>query len=341
MKKIILTSIIILSFQITFGQNGLKNGNLFLLQKNREKYSINSFQNDNINEIKTFSVSKKSIIATNQKEIVAVLDTVKNEIQLFDIYTSRETKLSIPFDIKPKSILINQHNLFVGGEMGKELLVQYHLKIKKWFKLKIPKEVMSYGKAVDDLVLNDSLLIAVDNIIIPKYILYYKLNSTEKLEYSHYKELKSNSSYESIHKARITKDYLGLLSTTYNWGTNSEHITLYSDFNLLKSFAISIDYQNKLNFNDILIVGNRLFIANSSKGIGVLEIKEKYFKESKYEHDIFNENIDEKLIQYKRYRNREIIRLTKIPDEQKIVLTTKSRVGKIKNEMIKIELPSR
>lgn len=337
MKKIILTSIIILSFQITFGQNGLKNGNLFLLQKKRKTYSINLFQNDKINEIKTFSISKKSIIATDQKERVAVLDTVKNEIQLFDIHASRETKLSIPFDIKPKSILINQHNLFVGGEMGKELLVQYHLKSKKWFKLKIPKEVMSYGKAVDDLVLNDSLLIAVDNIIIPKYILYYKLNSTDKLEYSHFKELKSNSSYESIHKARITENYLGLLSTTMNWGTQREHITLYSDLKLLKSFAISTEYKGKWSFNDILIFDNKLFVANSFKGFGVLGIKENYFKESKHEHDIFNENIDENLINYKKYRNREIIKLTKIPREQKIVLTIKNKEGRIKNEIIKIE----
>jgi hypothetical protein len=337
MKRIILLSIIILSFQLAFGQNGLKNGNLFLLQENKNTYSINSFNNNQINVLNTFAVSKKSIITTDQKERVFVLDTVKNHIELFDIYTSKKTNLSIPFDIKPKTILINQQNLFVGGEMGQELLVQYHLKNEKWYQLKIPKEVMQYGKAVDDLVVNDSLLIAVDNIILPKYILYYKLNFSDRLEYSHYKQLKSNSSYESIHNARITKNYLGLLSTTVNWGSYSEHITLYSDLNLLKSFAISTDYWNKLNFNDILIVGNRLFIAHSSKGIGVLKIKEKYFKERKYEHDIFNENINEKLIRYKKYRKGEILRLTKIPSEQKIVLTIRNSRGIIKNDIISIE----
>lgn len=337
MKKITLTSIIILSFQVVFGQNGLKNGNLFLLQKNKKTYSINLFKNKQINKLKTFSVSKKSIITTDQKERVAVLDTTNNKIQLFDIHTSKKTNLLIPYNIKPKTILINQHNLFVGGEMGKELLVQYHLKSKKWFKLKIPKEVMFYGKAIDDLVVNDSLLIAVDNIILPKYILYYKLNLTNRLEYSHFKKLKSNNSYESIHKARITENYLGLLSTTMNWGTQREHITVYSDLNLLKSFAISTEYKGKWNFNDILIVDKKLFVANSSKGLGVIEIKKKYFKESKYEHDIFNEDIDEKLIQYKKYHNKEIIRLTKIPNEQKIVLTIKYKGSKIKNEIIKIK----
>jgi hypothetical protein len=322
-----------------------------LLQKNGKTYSINLFQNDKINEIKTFSVSKKSIIATDQKERVAILDTVKNEIQLFDIHTSRETKLSIPFDIKPKSILINQNNLFFGGELGKELLVQYHLKSKKWFKLKIPKEVISYGKAHNVLILNDSLLIAVDNIIIPKYILFYKLNSTDKLEYSHFKKPKSNMPYERIRKARITENYLGLLSTTVNWDTQRENITLYSDLKLLKSFAISTEYkgkrrkrsfnEGKRSFNDILIFDNKLFVANSFKGFGVLVIKENYFKESKHKHDISNENIDENLIHYRKYRNREIIKLTKIPREQKIVLTIKNKEGRIKNEIIKTEEPIR
>jgi hypothetical protein len=337
MQKIIFTSIIFLSFQVIFGQNGLNNGNLFLLQENRKTYSINSLKNDQINKLKTFAVSEKSIITTDQKERVVVLDTMQNKIQIFDIHTTKETILSIPFDIKPKTILINQHNLFIGGEMGKELLIQYHLKSKKWFKLKIPKEVMSYGKAVDDLVVNDSLLIAVDNIIIPKYILYYKLNLTDKLEYSHLEKLKSNSSYESIHQARITENFLGLLSTTMNWGTQSEHITLYSDLKLLTSFAISTEYKGKWSYNDILIVDNKLFIANSFKGFGVLEIKEDYFQESKHEHDIFNENVDEKMIQYKRYLNKEIIGLTKIPNESKIVLTLKNKGGKIENEIIKIE----
>ncbi len=337
MTKIIFTLIIIFSFQAVFGQNGLKNGDLFLLQKNKKTYSINSFQNNQINELKIFSVSKKSILATDQKERVVILDTMKNEIRLFDIYTSKETNLSIPFDIKPKTILINQHNLFLGGEMGQELLVQYHFKNKKWYQLKIPKEVMSYGKAVDDLVVNDSLLIAVDNIIIPKYILYYKLNLTDRLEYSHSKMLKSNSSYESIHKARITENYLGLLSTSMNWGTRSEHITLYSDLNLLKSFAISTDYKGKWSFNDILIDGNKLFVANSFKGLGVIKIKKEYFKESMHEHDIFNKNIDEELIEYKKYLNGEVIRLTKIPNEPKIALTIRNKDDEIKIKIINIE----
>jgi hypothetical protein len=165
----------------------------------------------------------------------------------------------------------------------------------------------------------------------PKYILYYHLNSNDKLNFSHFKELKSNSSYESIHKARITNSYLGLLSSTLNHGTVREHITIYSDLNLLTSFAISVEYKRNMTFKDFMLIGDTLFIANSSKGLGVFKIQKSNFKESKY--GIFNAEIKESQVSYKKIKNGEIINFTRIPNEQKIILTIKNSNGKIRNEI--------
>lgn len=337
MKNLIITTFAFFLSLTVFGLNGLKNGKLFVLQKDKKTISINSFENDKINEIKYFSISEKSIYTTDQKEKIAILDTAKNEVSIFEIKSLAQIKLSIPFEIKPRTILLNDENLFIGGEMGKEILIQYHLKSEKWFQLEIPKEVVFFGKAVDDLVVNDTLLIAVDNLIMPKYILYYHLNSNNKLDFSHFKELKSNSSYESIHKARITNNYLGLLSTTMNHGTVREHITIYSDLNLVKSFAISVDYKRNMTFNDFILIDDKLFVANSSKGLGVFKIQKSYFKEREYEYDIFNAQIKESRVKYKKNKNGEIIKLTRIPNEQKIILTTKNKKGEIRNEIREIK----
>jgi hypothetical protein len=333
---LILLSLFLFIFK-SCGQNGLNNGNLFLLQKDNNTISINSYKNEIINEINNFKISEKSIYTTDQKERVVVLDTAKMSLKIYDINSTKQSDISIPFDIKPKTILLNNENIFVGGEQGKEILIQFNLKSEKWYQLEIPKEIQTYGKAVDDLVINNSLLIAVDNIILPKYILYYNLNSKDKLEFSHLKELKSNSSYESIHKARISNNNLGLLSTTVNHGTIREHITLYEDLNLLKSFAITIGYKKNGTFRDFIIVDDKLFIASSSKGLGVLKIKKSFFKESENRFDIFNAKVDENLINYKKIRNGEIIKLTKIPNEQKIILSIKNIKGEIRNEIREIK----
>jgi hypothetical protein len=337
MKNLIITTFAFFLVLKVFGQNGLKNGNLFVLKKNEKTISINSFENDKINEIKSFSISEKSIYTTDQKERLAILDTAKNDVSIFEIKSSALIKLTIPFEIKPKTILLNNDNLFIGGEMGKEILIQYHLGNKKWYQLEIPKEVIFYGKAVDDIVINDTLLIAVDNMVTPKYILYYLLNSNDKLNFSHFKQLKPNNSYETIHQARIAPNYLGLYSTTLNWGTVREHITIYSDLDLLESFVITIVYTKKRRFNDFLIMGDKLYMANSSKGLGVFNIQNSYFRKSENEYDIFNSEIKENKVKYKKNKYGEIIQLTRIPNKQIIILTIKNNNGQIRNEIRKIK----
>ena len=334
--KFLTVVILILSIMTACGQNGLKEGGYFLLLKNTDKISLNTYESNTIKEKNTYPISEKSIFTTDRKERVAILDTAKNFITLYEIQTSKEIKLSIPQGIKPKTILLNKENLFVGGEMGEEILVQYHIPSEKWYQLEIPEEVSLFGKAVDDLVINDSLLIAIDNIILPKYVLFYHLNSTGKLEFSHSRPLKSNSTYEHIYQGRITPKYLGLNSTTVNHGNIYEHITIYADLDLTKSFAISAKVSQKGNFTDFLLFENKLFIANREKGLGIFEIEDSYFEDNKGKFNCSNRRISEDKVIYKQYINEEIIRLTKIPNEPKMILTIKNVRDEIRHEIMEI-----
>jgi len=195
-----------------------------------------------------------------------------------------------------------------------------------------------WGKAVDDIVINDSLLIAIDNIVVPKYILFYHLNSTERLALSHFKELKSNGAYESISKGRITPKYLGLFSKTYSGYVGPyEHITIYEDLDLTSSFVISTEARggNFQIFNDFLLIGDKLLIAHREKGLGVFEIKNSYFKVSQNRFD-FNVGVEEDKVDYKEYGNENVIRLTQIPNTTKIVLTIESNGKDIRHEIVEM-----
>lgn len=334
MKKLI--ALLTFFYSLTaLGQDGVK-GDYFLLLKSKNTISLNTFANSAIVEYKTFDITEKSIFTTDKKSRVAILDTAKNSIVLYDFLLSKETKLTIPYDLKPKTLLLFDNNLFVGGEMGKEILIHYQIKKNQWEKLDVPEEVQMWGKAVDDLVINDSLLIAIDNIILPKFILYYDLKSMAKIELSHFRSLKYNSSYESIHQGRITPKYLGLISETMNWGSTYEHITIYSDLDLIKSFAISVKFEGTKAYNDFLIIDDKLFIANKDKGFGIFEIKKSYFKASRDNYDNSNTRVDENLVDYKLSKKGEIIRLTIIPNEPKIILTIRNSLGVITNEIVEI-----
>ncbi len=340
MKSLIFTVLFFLSYLSVIGQNGIKNGKLFILKQDQKTISINSFENNRIKQIKTFKISEKSIYTTDQKERVAILDTKKNNISLINTKTESKSELKIPFDLKPKTILLNGENLFIGGEMGKEMLVQYNVQSQKWYKLEIPIEVLFPGKAIDDLVINDSLLIAIDNIVMPKYILFYKLSSNEKLELSHFKELKSNGAYESIYQGRITDNYIGLISGTYSGYVGAtEHITVYDNLNLKNSFALSSNEQKKgyHTFTDFVIIGDKIAIASKEKGFGLFQIKNSYFKESdEYRNSDFNSTVNTSKIKYEEINNETIIKITIVPNTNKIVLTIENKKGKIRHEIREI-----
>jgi hypothetical protein len=336
MKKLIVIFTLFCSLT-SFSQNGLT-GKYFMLLKSDKVASLNTLEDHRLKEYRTFEITSKSIYTTDKNNKVAILDTAQNKILLHDLTSQKDTELSIPFDIKPKTILLAKHNLFIGGEKGKEILIQYNINDDKWFKLEIPEEVQMWGKAVDDLVINDSLLIAIDNIVLPKYVLFYSLDSTEKLELSYFEDLKSNGPYESIHAGRITSKYLGLISDSYSGYTGaSEHITIYDKLNLKRSFAISIGQQEEgfHTFNDFVIIGDKLFISSKEKGLGVFDIRDSYFKVSKDRFDNFNEELSIQKIRYKSYSN-VIIKLTLSPDNQKLILTTKNIIGRISHEVIDI-----
>lgn len=337
MKKIIITTITFLIFITAFGQNGLKLGNLFLLQKDKKAISVNSFENEKLNELKTFPISEKSIYTTDQKARVAVLDTAKNIISLFDISTENKSEFKIPFDLKPKTILLNAENLLIGGEMGKEMLVQYNIQSQEWYQLQIPIEVMFPGKAIEDLVVNDSLLIAIDNIVMPKYVLFYKLNSLGKLDYSHFKELKSNGCYEEICFGRISNEFLVLKSKTASQGGGTNHITIIKNFDFENCFSISTNMfdKNFHDFHDFVIRSEKLIIFSKEKGLGVFKIKETNFDKGANKI-YFNKRIDVSNIIYKKDAKQNIIKLTIVPNADRIILTLEDKKGNLKHEIIEI-----
>jgi len=342
MKKTLLLLLSLITFSACGQSKNEKlkeNHDLFILLKNKNNISLNQFRDNKIVEIEKYKISKNSIYKTDNFQKVIIIDTTTNKLSIFDITTKNETKLNIPFKIKPKTITIDKNNVFIGGELEEEMLIQYNIKTQKWFALEIPTQVLFPRKAIDDLLLNDTLLIAIDNLVMPKYILYYHLNSDERLSLSHFKELKSNGTYESIYKGKLSSQYLGLLSGTYSGYVGStEHITIYKDLELSKSFAISTNHNDKnyRSMNDILIIDDDLIIASSENGLGIFNIKDSYFTESENDFGNFNSNIDSKKIKYKSYKNENIISLTQIPNTKKVILTIKEKNNRIKHQIIDI-----
>ena len=309
------------------------NERFFILQKDSSSISVNTFVNNEIKELQCFELNSNAIYTTDEIGRIAILDTAKRVISIIEINSFQRKEVGIPFNISPECLLMTENSIFIGGEMRTEMLIQYDLDDQKWHSLHIPNEIRYYGKSIDDLLINDTLLIAVDDIVLPKYILYYKLGNKGALDFSHSCLLKANSSYERARYARNSPKYLGLYSTTMNWGVRREHITIYSDLALKGSFALTSIINDNAAISDFLIYEDRLYIANRFRGFGVLEMKKDYFKLRQSEFDNTNAEVDSNNIRYEQISEGEVIKLTRIPNERAVVLTIRDRSGHIRNEL--------
>jgi hypothetical protein len=202
--------------------------------------------------------------------------------------------------------------------------LQYNTQVQEWYIPEIPDSLTQFGKRIDDFVLNDSILIAIDNIIIPKYLLFYKLNDHLPVKYINFHELLSNGAYESILEGRITKNYLALYSITQG-GETSYHLTVLDLRNDMQSFAISMEENDSTYFEilDYSLFDDHLLIAGNKKGLGILKIRPEFFKPRDADDflDPFNKRISYNELKFMIFENQQVIDIAVIPDTEKIILT--------------------
>ncbi|MFD2556313.1 hypothetical protein [Sphingobacterium tabacisoli] len=302
-------------------------GAYFLLTSSEDKLSLNKYQEDKIVSLGQYDININSIYTSDGQSRVAVLDTTSNRVRLYDIELASDTTLRIPYHLNPKCILINGDYLFVGGGLVDEMLIGYHLESKKWFKLDIPDHMRYRGKEIDDLILNGDQLIAIDNIILPKYVLFYILEEGAQVSLIDTKLLKSNGPYESIKKGRLSAKYFGLMSDTESGYTGlHSHITIYKGIGMKEAFSVSTSGRDRLGYleiNDFVIVGNTAWIAYKGKGLGKLPINDSWFVKDEEEGEMVSDIaiVDISNVQFEQFADQEIEHITQIPNTQKIVLT--------------------
>lgn len=339
MNKQLLILCIALFWLRVNGQNGQLNGKYFLLINDSTTISLNTYENNRIQEVTTFEVNERSIFTTDNKHRLAVLDTTTNTILLYDLNTAKRKTLVIPFKIEALCILVDDANIFIGGMKGNTMLVQYSIERDKWFRLRVPRRISSFRKAIDDLVINDSHLIALDNIVMPKYILFYNLNGNKKFRYSHKMLLASNGTYETIIFGRLSENHFGTMSQTMGRGGIRHHIAIYDKLNTNRCFSIMTAGNNDQDFrfiDDYVILKNFVVIASRDMGLGVFEILETCFEKDEEFSGRWNKRFGKDDIRHLGYRGQQIIRLTLIPETNKVIVSIKDANEIIRHEIIEI-----
>lgn len=297
--------------------------NSFVLKESETAVSVNRLLGDQIVQINEFEINENSFYAYDGCHYFILLDNEKQTMKVYQRSGRFYYEESFPVEIQLKSVYTDGANVFIGGYDGDAKFLQYNLISREWHLPYVPEFLMQSGKSIDDFEIYENQLIAVDNIYIPQYFLYYNLNDNKVVEYSH-KILHRAHILNKILKSEISQEYLAVKAIVTS-GYTGPHvlIVLYSlddmegNFMILPSRRIN-DYDTDL-LVDFLLYENQIIIAHKGYGIGRLEIDEMFFDESP---DMFEMDYEfyEPYIEY--IDLKDLRALTHVPNDHYFIATT-------------------
>ncbi len=262
-----------------------------MLRKESGAISINRYTAGQIREKALYPATPRSVYATDGHTHAAVFERETGMLRVYSPAGGKPLEKQIPSSLNIKTALLHKGSVFLGGEdYNATSIVQIDIDTLQRENLSMPEAPdFLHRKSIDAFLVDNDMLLAVDNIVTPKYIIYFHLGSRSRAVYSHYEKLRDNGPYESIRAARISEDYIGTLSFSGGQGGGFSHITVYRKDDLSSSFSLhgrisppifEIEgTEFSLNrFTDFIITGNRLVVASAEKGIGVLDILPDFFE---------------------------------------------------------------
>jgi len=97
---------------------------------------------------------------------------------------------------------------------------------RKWLAIDLPDGIRKNGKSVDAVYMRDDKLIAIDNVIIPKWILVYDFDASKGPQSPEVAPLKTHTTYESVNITAENERFYALHSIGINHGTLHAYISL-------------------------------------------------------------------------------------------------------------------
>jgi len=243
---------------------------------------------------------------------------------------------NLPTKFKIRTLKVVENYLLVGGDWNSDnAFYVFDTKDKKWHTITVPEEIFFLGKAMDDFLLIEDKIIAVDNIVMPKYLIEYNISDLPDLKQGKIFMLEPNGTYENIKRAVANENYIVLLSGTvggYHRAT-ADHISVLNTDSFENSFSISSNRMRPwtyLTWTDIEIVNKRVYVACKERGLGSFRIYPSYFNKRFKLREIYEgkqrRNIGKWRIRFRLFSPRNITDLIKF-DETRLIIIYKDKSG--------------
>lgn len=136
--------------------------------------------------------------------------------------------VTLPPACVAKDFLIHDGHVIAGGhsKKGEALWARTPGRDNVWRSISLPEGVGKRGKSIDAVFVRDDKLIAIDNILMPKWILVYPLLPEISAAGVEMVRLRAHTTYEYIDQAAEGQDVYALSSSGINHGIRSYYVSL-------------------------------------------------------------------------------------------------------------------
>jgi len=190
-------------------------------------------------------------------------------------------KIKIPGKPRIHALRVIDDVVYTGADGGDSMLGFLDLREPtKWNAIAVSKDVNWIRKGIDGFALYQSRLIAVDDLILPRYLLLLDVTNPRQPKWIEHRDLPAHSSGEHIRAVVSNDEIMALLSTTFNHGAAAIHIA-FMDLETLDEYA-TLSVQGPMSvrqwanrsydFQGLALQGNRLLVAAAADGIGILPL---------------------------------------------------------------------
>ncbi len=275
--------------------------NYFILPRGKHS-AICTLKNKEIVEVAPVSFPAGSYFAIAEKWIACITQKGR-KISLLKIAENNKfapyPAIILPKKYHADAIAIVDNTLFVGGVCGNEILGRYDLSTESptWVSLEIPEQLKRFGKSIDDLLIDGDRLIAVDNMVFPKWLLLYDISKPDSPQLCSYPELENHGTYEKIRMGALGLNWVALLSSSTGMVGSCTYISLMKKNELIEKIVITRKPQPRLPYipledddypyfrwEKICFLDDVLLIAAYKGGVGVLDLTEAPYAEKPIYH---------------------------------------------------------
>lgn len=159
---------------------------------------------------------------------------------------------TLPRNCRADCLLIHKNAVYIGGGSKQgECLWKGKPGDRAWRSVALPPEMSAKrNKSIDGLFIDNDRLIAVDNLVIPKWILIYDIANFDDTQYLEKFKLQWHTSYERILFGAASKYLLALFSAGFNHGEASCFLSLLNKktFEELRYWFVSPTHSPKEDY---------------------------------------------------------------------------------------------